>query len=136
MKRACKDSDRIKAGQNVGIEISHNQSGRVSLYFENRRLMQVTVDPSMSSSFAESALAITQKYGPPTTNEVNTYTNALGGKWECGDAMWLRPDGDVISVHEYIMNVLGPTRVVTVTFKAKELVNKELASHAARQMSY
>jgi hypothetical protein len=136
MKKACKDLDRIKAGQNVGIEISHNQSGRVSLYFENRKLMQVTVDPSISSSFAENTLAITQKYGPPTTNEVNSYANALGGKWECGDAMWLRPDGAVISVHEFIMNVLGPTRVVTVTFKAKELVNKESAAHAARQMSY
>jgi hypothetical protein len=138
MKRTCKDFERVKSGASVGIQIENSEAGRVSLHFDNRKLMHVNIDPSISSSFAMQVALLTQKFGAPTTLENTVQANVLGGRWECGDARWERFDGATIAVHEWIemLPITGPTRAVMVVFTAKEQVEKERADYAAKQLKY
>ena len=137
-KRACKELERVKAGQVVGLQILNDKSGRVTLCFEGRKLLEIRVDPSISTSFAEQVSLLSQKYGKPTALETHTEANALGARWECGDAVWRMPDGAVISAHEFIemLPYSGPTRVVMVNFKNAERLQKERTAQQAQTMKY
>lgn len=137
-KRACKDLERIKAGQVVGLQILNDKSGRVTLCFEGRKLVEIQVDPSISTSFGEQVSALSQKYGKPTSLETHIEANAMGARWECGDALWKMADGAIISAHEFIemLPYSGPTRVVMVNFKNVDRLQKERTAQQAQTMKY
>jgi hypothetical protein len=138
VKQDCKTFDRIKAGESVGVQIENSTTARVALDFDHKKLVHVTVNPSVSSSFQVQIALLTQKFGPPTRTETRMEANALGGSWDCGDATWERFDGATIAVHEFIemLPISGPTRAVMVVFTSKEQVEKERAEFAAKQPKY
>ncbi len=66
-KDARKQVEKVKAGEIVGLEVIHDESGSVRLIFENRKLVEIEVRPSLSSSFAEQLAALVRgSDGPPT----------------------------------------------------------------------
>jgi hypothetical protein len=137
-KVACKEVAKAKAGEIVGLEVIHDNSGTVRLIFENQKLVEIEVRPSLSSSFAEQLSALSEKYGAPTSLGTHTEANAMGARWDCGDALWQMPDGSVISAYEFIemLDYSGPTRVVMVDFKNADRVQRQRTDQQAQTMKY
>jgi hypothetical protein len=137
-KAACKQVEKAKAGEIVGLEVINDKSGSVRLIFENRKLVEIEVRPSLSSSFGEQLSALSEKYGAPTSLGTHTEANAMGARWDCGDAIWQMPDGYVISAYEFIemLDYSGPTRVVMVDFKNADRVQKQRTDQQAQSMKY
>jgi hypothetical protein len=133
VKKSCKDLAKLRSGQFVAVVIQDDQTGRVVLNFEGGKLIAVRIETSYATTFDAQLLELTKKYGRPTTLDSVVVPNGYGTKWNEGVAVWDMPDGAEVEEMELIVS---GSRQVQVDFKCKELVEKEHAARAAKQMTY
>jgi hypothetical protein len=126
MKDACKRLDRIQAGANLDFSTTDGKQTR-TFTFNSGTLQQIDIPQIMlGTSFEEQVSFLANKYGKPTSTKTVTYQNAMGAKWDCGEATWVMPDGAAILAIESIesLPITGLTRKLTVTIMSKERVQE------------
>jgi hypothetical protein len=90
----------------------------IRFYFtEDDRLKRVSITPNWSelvvtnhdsgawqAEFETQMSLLTQKYGKPAYNDVQTYTNGFGARLDCRRLGWEFPDGSAIAALQYPQN--------------------------------
>jgi len=122
VKEACRTIEAMLSGKRIGVTEKAGDSTVIFLY-DHAVLTEITVStPLIRTTYQEQIDFLTGKYGKPTTTATKTVGNALGGRWECGEAVWMMPDGALIVAKETVDMVhdVSATRELMVTFSSKE----------------
>jgi hypothetical protein len=120
-KPACLRLGRALNGADIDFSTTDGTVTSTFL-FHAGTVAQVKAENFMlGSNFQEQLAFLAQKYGPPTKTKTNTYQNAFGAKWDCGQAVWVRIDDVVVIANESIENLpnLGPTRKLSIVLLYK-----------------
>lgn len=91
--------------------------------FRNGKLSEAVVEipgPDLNAEFGH----LEQTYGEPTKVDTSTFTNAMGGKWDCREEHWVMPDGAIINAMDRVImgSQIGVFHDLTIYFKSKEAV--------------
>lgn len=138
VKDACKRLGRIQAGENLDFSTTDGKQTR-TFGFSGGILREIEIPVLLvGTTFDEQLGFLIERYGKPSNRKTVTYQNAMGAKWECGEAEWLMPDGAGIMAAESIENlpISGPTRKLTITIMSKEKVQDLLAAEQKKQNPY
>jgi hypothetical protein len=91
--------------------------------FENNHLVKAVFSDyrdGVYSTFLEKSV---KKYGDPTTQGTTDYQNGFGARYAMNSAMWVEPDGAVITLLEFPSELVGGVQVparTEITVRTKE----------------
>jgi hypothetical protein len=137
-KATCKRLGDIGSGAEDTFSTTDGKQAR-TFWFNAGKMTQVQMTlPLIGTDYTEQVGFLTQKYGSPTKTSTNTYQNAIGAHWDCGEAEWIMPDGGLIMAHESIDNnpYVGVVRNLELTWMSKERIDELAAAHKAQPNPY
>jgi hypothetical protein len=118
--KICQEYLEVKASGEGTLHVSlpkleaneHPKLYDAWMNFHGGRINYIYMFWTQYSPFSEQVQLLTEKYGPPTKNEIVTKQNGFGATWQLGQATWSLANGDSILAEETMDHDGHETHVV------------------------